>query len=158
MMSSKISGTLFAMVVAASITFSAHVVEGQARGTEAERAARDRGSAEIDRRPRPELQRRVSAATREVPPGWCIGTGNPHNTPANCGERARLAEPRDRGSTRTSSFDEAHARFHRDLDQRCRARAEQRPLDLQWQVRVRAECRTEHDRWHARHDPTWNDR
>lgn len=20
-----------------------------------------------------------------VPPGWCIGRGNPHNTPANCG-------------------------------------------------------------------------
>jgi hypothetical protein len=33
------------------------------------------------------VQRSTSRGTRAVPPGWCQGRGNPHNTAANCGYR-----------------------------------------------------------------------
>ena len=51
---------------------------------------------------------------------------------------------------RHSSYEEAHAAFHRQHDQQCRARAAERPLDVQWQLRVRNECRQRHEEWHAR--------
>jgi hypothetical protein len=105
-----------------------------------------------------EAQRAGNGAGK-VPPGWCQGRGNPHNTPENCGyARDRRYDSRtgDRrgGGGGYANFEEAHRRFHLDHDRRCRERAAQRPLDVQWQVRVRSECRAEHVRWHERNDPT----
>jgi hypothetical protein len=107
---------------------------------------------------------------RRVPPGWCRGRGNPHNTAANCRwNRSRSVweryDSRDRrwetqstwergsndryGSTR-GSYDSAHRQFHSTHDRQCRERAAQRPLDLRWQVQVRQECRAIHEDFHRR--------
>jgi hypothetical protein len=103
---------------------------------------------------------------RQVPPGWCRGKGNPHNTPENCGnarDRRRYEDRRDddrryedgRYDDRygrygsSGSYQEAHQAFHREHDRTCRERASQRAFDPVWQLRVRNECKVEHDRWHA---------
>lgn len=109
------------------------------------------------------LQRRNG---QQVPPGWCNGRGNPHNTRENCGYDRRRDDRRydrrvedrrydrrvddrryDRNST---SYAQAHQAFHRDHDRICRERASQRPFDVRWQLQVRNECNAQHDRWHAR--------
>lgn len=106
------------------------------------------------------LQRRDR---RQVPPGWCRGKGNPHNTPENCGYRRddrryddrryedRRYEDRryDDRYGRSGSYEQAHQAFHRDHDRICRDRASQRPFDPRWQLQVRSECKAEHDRFHA---------
>lgn len=118
---------------------------------------------------RPDLQRRNTG--KSVPPGWCIGKGNPHNTPENCGynngnrrdvryDRRDDRRYDDRYDRRTSgrygqyatfaAYSRAHDSFHRSHDRQCRERAGRRPLDPTWQLRVRAECKAEHDRWHDR--------
>ncbi|HEV2734356.1 MAG TPA: hypothetical protein VGV85_05925 [Longimicrobiaceae bacterium] len=98
---------------------------------------------------------------RQVPPGWCKGKGNPHNTRENCGYDRRDDDRRrddrryddrrrdDRYDTRSGSYEQAHQAFHRDHDRICRERASQRPFDPRWQLQVRGECKAEHDRWHA---------
>lgn len=93
---------------------------------------------------------------RNVPPGWCKGKGNPHNTPENCG---RAADRRNdgRGDSRDGRYDrdgrsrgypQAHDTFHLRHDRACRDRAAQRPLDVRYQIQVRTECKAAHDRWH----------
>lgn len=102
--------------------------------------------------------------SRDVPPGWCTGVGNPHNTVANCGwSRSRYDSGsgvyrdddgiwRDGGS-RPGSYSEAHDAFHRHQDAVCRDRADDRPFDAAYQLQVSRECSAEHDRWHDRYDP-----
>jgi hypothetical protein len=86
----------------------------------------------------------------KVPPGWCRGTGNPHNTVENCGYGAATS----RGPTGSvgggGSYEQSHANFHRELDYRYERLAAQRPLDLQYQLELRARKRAEHDEWHRR--------
>ena len=108
--------------------------------------------------------RRSTQRHKDVPPGWCNGVGNPHNTVANCGVgsdrydsrygvyRDRDGVYRDRDN-RYGTYGEAHEAFHRHQDQICSERLSQRPLDPSWQVQVRSECSAEHDRWHDRYDP-----
>ncbi|HEX2207803.1 MAG TPA: hypothetical protein VHG93_08970 [Longimicrobium sp.] len=121
-----------------------------------------------DRRQESRFERRDA---RRVPPGWCRGRGNPHNTAANCrwnssrsvweryDSRDRRWETREtweRGTnTRYStgsrgSYDAAHRDFHYTHDRRCRERAAQRPLDLRYQVQVRQECARIHEDFHRR--------
>ena len=88
---------------------------------------------------------------RRVPPGWCIGRGNPHNTVENCGAGSnrydRRYDPRygntgtygNYGGYNSGSYS-AWKRWH---DQQCRDLARQRPLDLRWQAQVRAQCSAE---------------
>lgn len=122
-----------------------------------------------DRRSEPRFERRDG---RRVPPGWCRGRGNPHNTAANCRWNSSRSvweryDPRDRrwetretwergtngsyntGSSR-GSYDAAHRDFHYTHDRQCRERAAQRPTDLRWQVQVRQECRAIHEDFHRR--------
>jgi hypothetical protein len=114
---------------------------------------------------------------RRVPPGWCIGRGNPHNTRENCGgwrwdqrrtiwdwigigsrddrrwDDRRRDDGRwdDRWDTRRSgSVSSSHAEFHRWHDQRCRQLAAQAGTNLRRLVEVRAICKAEHDDWHRR--------
>lgn len=123
------------------------------RAEEQRREARERRDREERRYSEGRLERRDG---RKVPPGWCKGKGNPHNTVANCGTRGERYDPRyddrrydDRYDDRRSgSYAEAHAEFHRVHDRQCRERAAQRLLDLRWQVQVRSECKQVHDRWH----------
>jgi hypothetical protein len=119
-----------------------------------------------DDRDSPRFERRDG---RRVPPGWCRGRGNPHNTAANCrynssrgaweryDSRDRRWETQgtwERGSNDRygdrGSYDAAHRDFHYSHDRQCRERAAQRPLDLRWQVQVRQECRAIHEDFHRR--------
>ena len=95
---------------------------------------------------RPVLQRRAN-----VPPGWCKGKGNPHNTVENCGYQSQngVYRPGNNGGYGNGSYEQQHADFHRYLDDRYRALAAQRPLDIRWQLEVRSQKSAEHDRWHA---------
>ena len=125
---------------------------------EYERRSRSSGSWDDER------WRRSTRRHRDVPPGWCQGVGNPHNTVANCGHgrdrydsrngvyRDEDGVYRDR-DTRYGSFAEAHEAFHRHNDRVCRERASRRPFDPAYQLQVRRECSAEHDRWHDRYDP-----
>lgn len=111
-----------------------------------------------------ERWRRSSRRHKDVPPGWCTGVGNPHNTVANCGagqgrydRRGGVYRDRD-GDYRSvdreyGSFGEAHEAFHLHHERVCQDRLARRPLDPEWQIRVRRECSAEHDRWHDRYDP-----
>ena len=137
------------------------------------RRDRDRDDDDDDR-PRFERRRnddrssRTYSTQRRVPPGWCQGRGNPHNTPQNCRYNSSRSEW-ERFDTRTgrwedrdgyerndsryggsSSYQQAHADFHYNHDRQCRARAAQRPLDVRWQVQVRSECKAVHDDFHRR--------
>ncbi|MEW5927978.1 MAG: hypothetical protein AB1941_10860 [Gemmatimonadota bacterium] len=102
---------------------------------------------------------------RDVPPGWCRGVGNPHNTIANCGWSRDRYDGRDGvyrdddgiwrdGDTRYGGYSDAHDAFHRHHDAVCRDRADDRPFDPAYQLRVSQECSAEHDRWHDRYDPS----
>jgi hypothetical protein len=117
---------------------------------------RDRDEPRFERRDdRRQDDRRQDArrSGRQVPPGWCIGRGNPHNTPANCGYRNARTGRYERHDTRYErrgglSYDEAHRRFHREHDAWCAARRNERPLDIRWQAQVRRECAEAHQRFH----------
>jgi hypothetical protein len=98
---------------------------------------------------------------RRVPPGWCIGRGNPHNTVANCGpgnsRYDRRYDPRyNRSGTTTDRYGNrtydrsgtysgraGYDAWKRDHDLRCRELSRQRPLDLRWQLQVRNQCAAE---------------
>lgn len=100
---------------------------------------------------------------RRVPPGWCTGRGNPHNTVANCGPGRdrydRRYDPRynrtsDRysrstsgryntGRYNTSSGRAGYDAWKRSHDLQCRERSRQRPLDLRYQLQVRNQCAAE---------------
>lgn len=139
-----------------------------------EQRDRDRDDDDDDDRPRFERRRtddrryddRYDSRTsqRRVPPGWCRGRGNPHNTAENC----RYNSQRDRWErydSRTGryetydtynrngnrgSYDQAHRDFHYSHDRQCRDRAAQRPLDVRWQIQVRSDCKAIHDDFHRR--------
>ena len=112
--------------------------------------------------------RRVARNGRRVPPGWCTGRGNPHNTPENCGWRARRSDDRGvyrnvngrivrvgdrrvatttrRFSTR-ASWDRAHRDYHEAYERTCRDRI-RRVSGIAAKARVTRECSLQHDRWH----------
>jgi hypothetical protein len=116
---------------------------------------------------RPELRHRDG---RQVPPGWCQGRGNPHNTRENCGRQERRDVRYDRRDdrryerrddrrddrygrgviVRNRSFTMEHQSFHRALDDKYRRLAARRPYDRQYQQRLRIQKQEEHDRWHRR--------
>jgi hypothetical protein len=80
--------------------------------------------------------------------GWGVynqGRYDSRNTTRN--DRYEVNDRNRRGAT---NYETAHAEFHRQHDRQCRARAAERPLDLQYQVRVRNECRQRHEDWHYR--------
>ncbi len=118
---------------------------------------------------------RDGRARKGVPPGWCIGKGNPHNTPENCrysnggiwgdldgrsdsrypypdgriGD-SRYPYPDSRAGMDRGSYDAAHREFHRIHDRRCQELASRSPLDPIYQLEVRGQCKLEHDEWHRR--------
>lgn len=121
----------------------------QARGgVEAQRTGSDIYSAPSAGRDRATRPR--GNGSGKIPPGWCQGVGNPHNTVENCGY-ARDAVREDYPiSGRNGSYDEAHTRFHRDLDNRYDRLAADRPLDIRYQIDLQARKRAEHEDWHRR--------
>jgi hypothetical protein len=166
----RIRSLQLSLVAALAVALAASPADAQGKGNKNDKN-RDRGRTE-QVRSRDSDDRRwdddVRLRRRDVPPGWCQGKGNPHNTPENCGYDRRRDDRRyddrryddrryedrryddRRYDGRYGSYDEAHRAFHRQHDQVCRERASQRPFDPRWQLQVRTECKTEHDRWHAR--------
>jgi hypothetical protein len=168
-----------ALALAAALSASPALAQGNSNGKGRGNSDRDRverrdddrryeDRRDNDRRDEPRFERRSS--TRRVPPGWCIGRGNPHNTAANCrynnnqgyweryDDRDRRWESRttyergtnDRYGSDRGSYDAAHRDFHYSHERQCRERAAQRPLDLRYQVQVRQECAARHEEFHRR--------
>jgi hypothetical protein len=115
-------------------------VEAQRPGTWEIPESRDRG----------ERQVRRGNGSGKVPPGWCQGVGNPHNTAANCGYGGVYDTRGDYPTSRSGSYQEAHDRFHRDLDYRYDRLAAQRPLDIAYRLELESRKRAEHNEWHRR--------
>lgn len=165
------------MALAAALSASPAPAQGKGKGhkgekdrTEQVRERRDRDRDDRDDRWEDDVrfERREERRGKQVPPGWCKGRGNPHNTVENCGPGAgrrsdgvyrrdgryddydrRNESGRYEDVRYGGSYDEAHRAFHRDHDRICRERAAQRRFDLRWQLQVRTECKAEHDRWHS---------
>ena len=134
------------------LTLSAAPLEAQGKGKG--HKEKDKAERVLDER-FGEYGQRAGNGNGKVPPGWCKGKGNPHNTPENCGYYGmrgdgRWYDDRDGDRGRYRSFAEAHESFHRYLDRKYSDLAARRPLDLPYQIRLRAEKATEHDRWHDR--------
>ena len=122
---------------------------GQARGG----AEAQRGAADIYTTPgadRDGYLRQRGNGSGKIPPGWCQGVGNPHNTVENCGYTRDSGRSDYPISGRNGSYEEAHARFHQDLDYRYERLAAERPLDISYQLQLQARKRAEHEDWHRR--------
>jgi Ni/Co efflux regulator RcnB len=173
MMKSKLSLPL-AMVLAAALSASPALAQKKGHDQHRDRdrqevreGRRDRDDDDRwdDRRDRDRRDGRLTR--RNVPPGWCQGRGNPHNTPENCGYRRNGTYNRngtydrnrtwDRSGTSSrngsyggygGSYTEAHRAFHRDLDNWCRQEAERRGGGLRGLLAVRAQCDARHQEWH----------
>jgi hypothetical protein len=98
------------------------------------------------------LGRNDGRTRRDVPPGWCQGRGNPHNTPENCGyaSNRRYDWDDDDRYGGYGSYANAHQAFHRALDREYAARAAERRSDPLYQIRLRADKASDHQRWHER--------
>lgn len=87
----------------------------------------------------------------KVPPGWCKGKGNPHNTRENCGYRSdgRYDDRygRDRYG-RSGSYERDHADFHYYLDRKYSDLSRGRALDVPAQIELRMRKKAEHDEFH----------
>ena len=155
-------GTLL-IVITAMLAFAAAPLSAQGKKKSKDRDERTR----IERVIRGDIYDRAPArrgnGAGKVPPGWCRGVGNPHNTRANCGYRSGDRDSdrrRDRyddrrrerydDRDRRGSYSREHDDFHYRLDRKYRELAARRPLDLEYQLRVRAEKAREHDNWHRR--------
>lgn len=93
----------------------------------------------------------------KVPPGWCKGQGNPHNTVENCGYRSddrRYDVYSDRNVYNDrisgSEYQRAHRDFHDYLDRKYGDLSSRAGLDLERQLQLRIDKRREHDDWHRR--------
>ncbi len=120
---------------------------------------RDRDDHDHDRRDdRRDRDRRDgrTLTRRDVPPGWCQGRGNPHNTWENCGNRGRNGTLTRNGNVSrnrnwggySGSYEEAHRAFHRDLDRWCSQEAQRRGGGLRGLLAVRSECSARAQEWH----------
>jgi hypothetical protein len=158
MMIGKMTSAAIALGLALSFNVDAAAAQGNGRGNQRERPRveqeRDLGAIDILRG---ETRRGVAVrgnGSGKVPPGWCQGVGNPHNTPENCGYNARTSRDRSpyeddrRYDARGGSYEESHRRFHLELDDYYNRLAAQRPLDVAYQLELRLRKRAEHDEWH----------
>jgi hypothetical protein len=117
---------------------------------------RDRDRVEERARGREDVLRRDGRVrgngSGKVPPGWCRGVGNPHNTVENCGyssSRDRRYYHGDYGYGGRSN-EAAHVRFQRELDERYHRLGARRPLDVVYQLELRSRRHREHEDWHYR--------
>jgi hypothetical protein len=149
-MTKKVSIFTVASTLALALSLGVESADAQGRGRGQDRAAAAQGRDDV-------FQRNTAPrgnGSGKVPPGWCRGVGNPHNTPENCGYNSR--DPRypvdDRYpiDERDRSYEQTHADFHREMDAHYTRLAAQRPLDLQYQLELQVQKRAEHDNWHRR--------
>jgi hypothetical protein len=182
MMMRRLIGSLPLVALVAALTATAApAADAQGRGNrdrdrdrvEHRDRDRDRDDRWDDRRHRSKNDdRRVARNGRRVPPGWCTGRGNPHNTRENCGWSARRSDGRvsDRGGvyrridgrmvrvgdrrgttsgrySSRASWDRAHRDYHDAYERTCRERV-RRTSGLRQKVEVQRQCSAQHDRWH----------
>lgn len=81
---------------------------------------------------------------------WCRDKGFGSDYGGILGRLPRGDDRRSGSYYEGSSYERSHQEFHARHDRQCRMRAAERPLDLQWQIRVRSECKERHDEWHER--------
>lgn len=81
---------------------------------------------------------------------WCYDKGFGIGSGGILDRLGRTDTRRSGSYGSADSYERAHENFHLRHDRECRIRAAERPLDLQWQMRVRSECKQRHDEWHAR--------
>ena len=81
---------------------------------------------------------------------WCEEKGFGHGWPRGDLYENRRRDSRDGDYPVRDSYERTHVEFHRHLDRKYGELAARRPLDVQYQVRLRMEKATEHDRWHER--------
>ncbi len=166
-----------ASLVAAMLgAFFATPALAQGKGNNGKSSDRDRAGASDTRNggDRPELIRRGdvweaqqrrnddrSGKVNSGPPFCRSGAGHPVHGRRWCEDRGYgvyRTDSNDRNDSRSndrnrrgaSNYESSHVEFHREHDRQCRARANERPLDLQHQLRVRNDCRERHNEWHAR--------
>ena len=147
------------MALAAALTATPLVAQGKGKGQEKERKQREEWVRRDSR-----WEDDVRLERRERGPAFCrSGEGHPVHGRSWCVEKGfglgegRYDDRYDRrddrygtsGDGRYGSYEAEHSEFHRYLDRKYSALSAQRPLDLQWQIRIRAEKKAEHDRWHA---------
>ena len=145
----------FSLLLALLLMVGVSPVMAQGNGNGRGKAKKAEVSVATDEQ-RPQLQRRdddweATGSRPGVPPWWCIGRGNPHNTVEDCGYSGTRTTPNNRDRTYGGyrTYDEAHAAFHRALNEKYSALAAERPLDLRYQLELRAQKSAEHNRWHA---------
>ena len=175
--------TTFSLALAAALATTLMAApadaQGRGRGNDHGRDRQEQRHRDDDDDDRPRFERRRtddrraddrryddrvhSQQQRRVPPGWCQGRGNPHNTAENCRYNSQYSRW-ERYDSRTGryetydtynrnssgSYDVAHRDFHYSHDRQCRERAAQRPLDVRYQIQVRSECKSIHDEFHRR--------
>jgi hypothetical protein len=81
---------------------------------------------------------------------WCRDKGFGLGGDVLFGRTGRVDDRRSDVYGSAGSYERAHQDFHLRHDRQCRMRAAERPLDIQWQIRVRGECKQRHDEWHYR--------
>jgi hypothetical protein len=151
-----------ALALGAALAIYSAPAEAQGRSKNQDRDRVERSSNEQGRQ---RTNARGNGAGK-VPPGWCQGQGNPHNTVENCGYRndgrydngryedgryedGRYEDGRyDPDYSRSGSYEREHDSFHQYLDRKYSDLASQRRLDVTYQIQLRVEKAAEHDRWH----------
>jgi len=182
----KMSTLSLALVLAAGVSASPALAQsgnGNGRGQKQEARDNRRDRDDDDRRDDRRLDRRdrngarfvlsgdrrtLTRNGRRVPPGWCIGRGNPHNTPANCGgfqwnsrrtiwDRLGIGDRTDdrrrddrRDVFGSSGSSGSHANFHLSHDRRCSQLAAEAGTNARRLLEVRAQCRAVHNDYHRR--------
>lgn len=159
--------TLPLSLALAATLAAAPAADAQRRDRDRDRDDRRWEQRDDDRHRGKNDKHRVARNGRRVPPGWCTGRGNPHNTPENCGWRARRSDGRvyrdgrlvrvgdrdrrlgtstRRYSTR-ASWDRAHRDYHAAYERTCQERV-RRTSGWTEKLRVQRECSAQHERWH----------
>lgn len=149
-----------ALALSGALLAAPESAEAQGKSREKERERPElirRGEARGERDDRLDRYDSRSGVREDRGPAFCrSGEGHPVHGRRWCVEKGfGLGGGRSDAwygdtSRNRSSYDRAHEDFHLRHDRECRMRAAERPLDLQWQLRVRQECREAHDEWHAR--------
>ena len=93
---------------------------------------------------------------RRVPPGWCIGRGNPHNTVENCGRGSnrydRRYDPRYNGGYTYDQYGRRTDRYGRTVDSNGRVINDGRYGDGRYGTVYGGSNRSGYDAWKRQHD------
>ncbi|HEX6750919.1 MAG TPA: hypothetical protein VF092_26765 [Longimicrobium sp.] len=105
---------------------------------------------------RSDSYRNSGTLRRRVPPGWCIGRGNPHNTVENCGRGSnrydRRYDPRYNGGYTYDNYGRRTDRYGRTVDSYGRVINDGRYGDGRYGTVYGGSSRSSFDAWKRQHD------